>query len=373
MYIEVIYQDNSRGAVKNASLDELIAQKKIKKFLRSDGWCTLGVDRIRTMEDPDYKGIERRTGKKRKSFARDCANETRKDTQEKRRYQRYYIYDPGIHIEMDCTNEIEVIDMSVGGISLKTDIKLQAGTQYILKMKIKDQLMTLRGDVRWSLLSEYKKYIVRNNLFPVFHNDLIPIYNVGMQFIKMSDRHLTEIIHFIDEHGIQDNDCGSMRDYYDLSELSEHLEGMVICKDQNPQVQLQAQEKSQDIRKKSIAEKRKAALFCGKEERAILLKDPNKEVVLSTIANPKITELEITGFAKMPTIPVEAINKIVRKREWMKNYAVVLALVNNPKTPAYISTRLVNRLKARDLRIIAKSREISETVRSIAKKRLYAS
>jgi len=95
-------------------------------------------------------------------------------------------------------------------------------------------------------------------------------------------------------------------------------------------------------------------------------------VVLTTIENPKITEIEIAGFAKIPTIPVEAIKKIVRKKEWMKNYAVVLALVNNPKTPAYVSMRLMNRLKAKDLKILEKNRDVSEAVRSIAKKRIYS-
>ena len=86
----------------------------------------------------------------------------------------------------------------------------------------------------------------------------------------------------------------------------------------------------------------------------------------------KITEIEIAGFAKMPTIPVEAIKKIAQKKEWIKNYPVVLALVNNPKTPAYISMRLVNRLKARDLKILEKNRDVSQAVRSVAKNRLYS-
>jgi hypothetical protein len=45
--------------VKPFLLDELIASGKIIKFLRSEGWVTIGVDRIR-VRDYHYKGMERR-------------------------------------------------------------------------------------------------------------------------------------------------------------------------------------------------------------------------------------------------------------------------------------------------------------------------
>jgi hypothetical protein len=368
MLITVIYQDDKKGIVEASSLDDLISQKKIKKFLRSDGWCTIGVDRLRAKQDARYKGNERRGKTINKSQAKDIDSHFKEDSQEKRQHQRYYIYDHNINIEIDCANEVEVVDMSLGGISLKTDIQLQAGNQYILRLKRKGNVIAVRGDVKWSSLSEYKKYIVHNKLFPIFHNGLIPIYSAGIQFKKVSDEQLAEIMQLIYEHGYKDLDLNAIRHYHDLLDLSEYLEGMSIFEQKDAQVQ----EASNDIRRKSIAEKRKTALFCGKEERSVLLKDPNKEVVLTTIENPKITEIEIAGFAKMPTIPVEAIKRIVQKKVWMKNYTIVLALVNNPKTPAYISTRLVKRLKTRDLKILEKNRDVSEAVRRIAKNRVYS-
>jgi hypothetical protein len=49
-----------RGLVENSEIDELIEEKKIKEFLRSTGWCTLGVDPVRKQHRYDYKGPERR-------------------------------------------------------------------------------------------------------------------------------------------------------------------------------------------------------------------------------------------------------------------------------------------------------------------------
>jgi len=59
MLIKVMYKNNKYGMVKPFLLDELIASGKITKFLRSEGWVTVGVDRIRGDGDC-YNGDERR-------------------------------------------------------------------------------------------------------------------------------------------------------------------------------------------------------------------------------------------------------------------------------------------------------------------------
>ena len=47
MCVKVIYHNNEYDMVKPILLDELIASGKIKKFLRSEGWATIGIDPIR--------------------------------------------------------------------------------------------------------------------------------------------------------------------------------------------------------------------------------------------------------------------------------------------------------------------------------------
>jgi hypothetical protein len=59
MLMKVMYKNNEYGIVKPFLLDELIASGKITKFLRSEGWVTIGVDRTR-VSDYRYKGAERR-------------------------------------------------------------------------------------------------------------------------------------------------------------------------------------------------------------------------------------------------------------------------------------------------------------------------
>ncbi len=60
MLITVIYQDNKMGLTDSSQLDELILSNKIKKFLRSEGWVTIGKSRLRRGSKHNYLGRERR-------------------------------------------------------------------------------------------------------------------------------------------------------------------------------------------------------------------------------------------------------------------------------------------------------------------------
>ncbi len=128
----------------------------------------------------------------------------------------------------------------------------------------------------------------------------------------------------------------------------------------------------QKIQKLSVSNKIHLALRGGKEIRSILLRDPSKEVVLTVLENPKLTDTEIELISKSRSIPDEVLRKITKKRGWMKNYNVILGLVTNPKTPPGISVALVNELKTRDLAILEKNKNVIEGVRATAKKILRA-
>lgn len=128
----------------------------------------------------------------------------------------------------------------------------------------------------------------------------------------------------------------------------------------------------QRVQKLSVAERIHLALKGGKEVRTILLRDPNKEVSLTVLENPKITETEVELIARSRSISDEALRKITKKREWMKNYSITLALVTNPKTPPGIAIPLVSDLKTRDLSLLEKNKNVTEGIRATAKKLLRA-
>jgi len=60
MLIKVIYQTDEIDVVESSQLDMLISSNKIKKFLRFDGWVTVGIDPIRNESKLKDKVLERR-------------------------------------------------------------------------------------------------------------------------------------------------------------------------------------------------------------------------------------------------------------------------------------------------------------------------
>jgi|Deesub1362A_J573_1020465.scaffolds.fasta_scaffold00956_12 hypothetical protein len=59
MLIRIRYRDGRYDMVKPFILDRLIAERSIEGFHRSEGWVTIGRDRIRG-DGGEYHGPERR-------------------------------------------------------------------------------------------------------------------------------------------------------------------------------------------------------------------------------------------------------------------------------------------------------------------------
>jgi hypothetical protein len=130
------------------------------------------------------------------------------------------------------------------------------------------------------------------------------------------------------------------------------------------------QSASQRLGQLNVADRMKAAMKGSKEERAILIRDPNKLVSASVLSSPKLTESEVESFAKMANVSEEVLRIIGMNRAWVKNYGVIAALTRNPKTPLSVSLNFVQRLNERDLKMIALDRNLQEPLKLAVRKRL---
>ncbi len=113
----------------------------------------------------------------------------------------------------------------------------------------------------------------------------------------------------------------------------------------------------------SVREKIRHALFGTREIRTILIRDSNKEVALTVLHSPKLTDNEIETIAAMRSVNEEILREIGSRKEWIRNYAVVQNLVKNPKTPPLISQRLLPRLRSQDLLQMTRDRSVPDAVR----------
>ena len=120
----------------------------------------------------------------------------------------------------------------------------------------------------------------------------------------------------------------------------------------------------------NVAQRITLAMKGSREERAILIRDPNKIVAAAVLSSPKLTETEVEAIAKMASVSEDTLRIIANTRAWVKNYGVVFGLAKNPKTPLAISMNLLSRLSERDLRVLSTDRNIPDTLRLTARKKI---
>jgi hypothetical protein len=124
----------------------------------------------------------------------------------------------------------------------------------------------------------------------------------------------------------------------------------------------------QKIYRLNTAEKLITALKGSREERAILIRDPNRLVATAVLGSPRLTDPEIEAISAMKGVSDEILRKIGHHREWTKRYAVCKNLVCNPRTPIGIALTLVPRLSPRDIKGLSVDRNVPEPVRKQAQK-----
>jgi len=121
-----------------------------------------------------------------------------------------------------------------------------------------------------------------------------------------------------------------------------------------------------------VSDKIKLALTGDKEWRSIFIKDNNKLVCSAVLKNPRITDGEVLMIAKNRTANEELIRIINLNREWVKNYEIRKALVMNPRTPLPKALRYMATLSDKEIKELAKSKNVSAVIVNNARRMVMA-
>jgi hypothetical protein len=122
------------------------------------------------------------------------------------------------------------------------------------------------------------------------------------------------------------------------------------------------------INKMTVAEKVKLAMMGNKEARNLLIRDTNKVVATAVIKSARITEGEVEAISKSRSVSDDIIRIIATNKDWTKNYQIKLNLVNNSKTPMSETLKFINHLRDKELRDLARSRNVPSQVATAARR-----
>jgi hypothetical protein len=174
---------------------------------------------------------------------------------------------------------------------------------------------------------------------------------------------------------------GELRDFYLRPQAAEAIAeseviaevASVTAEEKKKDPQLDAEQVKQEaltalqrINLMGVSERARLALTGSKTERLVLIKDSNKLVQTAVLDSPRMADDEVLIHVRNLSLPGEIIGKIANNREWTKNYTIILALVENPKTPVNRAISFVKQLHDRDLKLVARDRNISPVIRTVA-------
>jgi Tfp pilus assembly protein PilZ len=93
--------------------------------------------------------------------------------QDKRRYKRFRVDLVEINGQMSLADKVQILDISLGGVSLKADRRLNIGKEYLIKLQEKGKNLQVKGTVVRSELSGIEQKADGQG---------VSIFTVGMMF-----------------------------------------------------------------------------------------------------------------------------------------------------------------------------------------------
>jgi hypothetical protein len=126
------------------------------------------------------------------------------------------------------------------------------------------------------------------------------------------------------------------------------------------------------LNRMSIPMKIRLATLGNAFARSQLIREPIRAVAMAAIKAPGVTDGEAAKYAANQALSDDVIHYIADRREWTKMYTVKLALVQNPKTPMRATMHLMSHLREKDLRAVARSKNVPSAVAAQAHKLVTA-
>lgn len=145
-----------------------------------------------------------------------------------------------------------------------------------------------------------------------------------------------------------------------------------VAEDEIEEVEEEKLSKYQKALELGVSDKIKLAMTGDKEWRSIFLRDSNKLVSSAALKNPRITEGEVLSLAKLKTTSDELIRIITLNRDWMKSYEMKKAIALHPRTPLNKAMRLMSLFSEKDIKTVAKSKDLPAPLVNNARRMLMA-
>lgn len=120
----------------------------------------------------------------------------------------------------------------------------------------------------------------------------------------------------------------------------------------------------------TISQRIRRAMLGSREERMLLVRDNNRLVASAAVRSPQMQEDDIALISRNRNMSDEVLRIISSSAQWTQSYTIKKNLIENPRTPVMVATKLVPLLRESDLRSISKSKNVTSPVKDAARRHL---
>ena len=118
----------------------------------------------------------------------------------------------------------------------------------------------------------------------------------------------------------------------------------------------------------TVVQRIRLAFRGNREERLFLIRDNNRLVSTAVLKSPKTRDGDAESIAGMKNVSEDVLRAIGQRRDWVRKYSIMSALVKNPRSPIDTTLNLVGKLHARDQKLLAADRNVPDAIRSTARR-----
>lgn len=119
----------------------------------------------------------------------------------KRRHPRFVV--EGVHGRMVFASQVEILNLSLGGVAIRADRRLNIGGEYTLKLELGGEGIEIKGQVVWSVVSGVRK---------AAESETVPEYSAGLRFKDVFTERLLKLMAFIDRNKVfEEHRVGGLR------------------------------------------------------------------------------------------------------------------------------------------------------------------
>jgi hypothetical protein len=120
----------------------------------------------------------------------------------------------------------------------------------------------------------------------------------------------------------------------------------------------------------TVSQKIRCATLGTAAERLLCVRDSNRLVAAAAAKSPLLKEPEAVQISASRVVSEDVLRLISMNKEFTRNYQIKLNLVSNPRTPFTFAARMVPMLRESELKMLAKSKNVTGAISTAVRQQL---